>query len=529
MRSLFVLVIVFPLIALFELGCREATLLPAPEVECVENLCPCSEEGIRAAIAQADGRYTFDCNGPTTVVTQAEIDIDNDVVLDGEGNLTVDGDEDHRVFSVMAGVTTELRSLEVTGGFAFGDEDKRGAGIHNEGTMTVTNSAVFGNNAEEHGGGIYNEGTMTVTNSIVSGNSAGGDRDCRTDQVDMTCYEGGGIWSSGTLAMMNSTVSGNTAHFGGGITNRLGTLTMMDSTLSENAAEGCRVVAVCSSGGGLWNSGTLTMTNSTVSGNTATAGGGGISNRGVPTLTHSTVSENTAGIDGGGILNFETLTMTNSTVSGNTAGQSGGGISNVGDMLRVNSSTVSGNTAAAAGGALINRLNADAEITNSTLSGNTAEIWGGAIWNLGDLLLASSTVARNAAPTASGIYDAASPDMGSVSVSGTLIEGDCADTLLDSNGYNIESPADTCGFDQEGDQANVTADQLNLGPLQDNDGPTETHALQTVPVTSAAIDQIPEADCVDGDGKPLRTDQRGEPRPAVEGSECDLGAFEVQP
>jgi hypothetical protein len=96
---------------------------------------------------------------------------------------------------------------------------------------------------------------------------------------------------------------------------------------------------------------------------------------------------------------------------------------------------------------------------------------------------------------------------------------------LTSSGHNIESPGDTCGFDTDkGDLFDVTAEQLNLGPLHDNGGPTETHALLP---GSAAIDQIPEADCVDGDGEPLTTDQRGEPRPAGDG--CDVGAFEVQP
>jgi hypothetical protein len=47
-----------------------------------------------------------------------------------------------------------------------------------------------------------------------------------------------------------------------------------------------------------------------------------------------------------------------------------------------------------------------------------------------------------------------------------------------------------------------------------------------------AIDQISAEDCVDAEGAPLTTDQRGEPRPvAILGAEpkCDVGAFEVQP
>jgi hypothetical protein len=67
---------------------------------------------------------------------------------------------------------------------------------------------------------------------------------------------------------------------------------------------------------------------------------------------------------------------------------------------------------------------------------------------------------------------------------------------------------------------------VNFLALQDNGGATETHALGA---GSVAIDQIPEADCVDADGQPLTTDQRGEPRPETDGTMCDVGSFERQP
>jgi hypothetical protein len=63
---------------------------------------------------------------------------------------------------------------------------------------------------------------------------------------------------------------------------------------------------------------------------------------------------------------------------------------------------------------------------------------------------------------------------------------------------------------------------LDLGPLADNGGPTQTHALLP---GSVAIDVIPADDCVDTEGEPLTTDQRGFPRDSM----CDVGAFEVQP
>lgn len=91
-------------------------------------------------------------------------------------------------------------------------------------------------------------------------------------------------------------------------------------------------------------------------------------------------------------------------------------------------------------------------------------------------------------------------------------------TNVTSSGYNVDSPGDTCGFEQLTDLVEVAGPIL--GPLQDNGGPTETHALLP---GSVAIDVIPEADCQ------VDTDQRGEPRPETGGTLCDVGAFEVQP
>ena len=71
----------------------------------------CDEAGILAAIAAGGGPHTFACAGPTTVISSAEIVIDNDVILDGERNLTVDGGDAHRVFSVSSGIIAVLERL----------------------------------------------------------------------------------------------------------------------------------------------------------------------------------------------------------------------------------------------------------------------------------------------------------------------------------------------------------------------------------------------------------------------------------
>ncbi|MBT8480637.1 MAG: hypothetical protein HKP36_03530 [Myxococcales bacterium] len=471
----------------------------AAELVCTDGVCPCSEGGIRAAIVEGAGPYTFDCDGPTTIVAGREIAIEADVTLDGGGVLTVDGNGAHRVFSVPDGVTAEVIGF------------------------TVTN----GRESELNGGGVSNQGTLTLRNTTVSESSAGRDTGCRTTDPNLLCSEGGGIWNAGTLTLIESTVSGNSAPFGGGIANRQGSLTVIDSELVSNVAEGCRGAAalLCSGGGGIWNSAALTMINSTVSGNEANWGAGIYTRAGAPTLTNSTVSGNTAGFDGGGVLSFASLTLIDCTVADNVAGQSGGGIANQQPgTLELISSTLSGNSAAAAGGGLFNPVGAVAEVLNTTVSTNTAENLGGGVYTEGTLSIASSTIARNEAPNGSAIYDPGTPGNLLRSIINTAVEGSCAGSPLDSGGYNIESPGNSCGFDEATDRP--SEDQLNLGFLQDNGGPTQTHALLE---NSAAMDRIPQADCVDSAGEPLTADQRGEPRPAGTSSSCDVGAFEAQP
>ena len=208
--------------------------------ELTGSVLPCTEQGILNAIAAGGGPYTFDCDGLTTVTTAAEIVIDNDVVLDGEGNLTVDGNGHHGVFHVPEGVTAELHGFGMINGIY---------GINwNFGTLTVTHSTVSGNSQ----GGIRNFGQMTLTSSTVTGNKSA-DR-------------GGGIRSDGELTLYSSTVSGNSALSGGGIFVGSGTLTLVNSTVSGNRAE--------VDGGGIHTDQALMLLNSTVTGNTSPSGNG---------------------------------------------------------------------------------------------------------------------------------------------------------------------------------------------------------------------------------------------------------------
>jgi hypothetical protein len=90
-----------------------------------------------------------------------------------------------------------------------------GAGIYNNGTLTVNKSTVSGNQAGRglangYAGGIENNGTLTINNSTVNGNGANGN-------LFAPPSAGGGIYNAGLLTISNSTLSGNGAAHGGGV------------------------------------------------------------------------------------------------------------------------------------------------------------------------------------------------------------------------------------------------------------------------------------------------------------------------
>ena len=144
--------------------------------ELTDTTVPCSEQGIRNAIAAGgDESYTFECDGPQTVVTEDSIGIERDVILDGEGNLTVDGNGAHTVFylPVFYDISAELRGMTITGG---------GDGVSNGGTLTLTNVVVERND----GSGISNRNALTLNDSVVRDNNSCGIINWGTTTFDST-------------------------------------------------------------------------------------------------------------------------------------------------------------------------------------------------------------------------------------------------------------------------------------------------------------------------------------------------------
>ena len=272
--------------------------------------------------------------------------------------------------------------------------------------------------------------------------------------------KGGGVFNEGgnsaTLRLSDCTITGNSADFGGGIFNLNGTLTVDSCTISGNAA--------AFSGGGIDNSASdgaasLTVTNSAISDNSATANDGGGILSGAAGTTLSVAS----------------LIVGNSTLSGNSATGNGGAIANTADAAP---------------------NNAGAAITNSTISDNSATANGG------------------------GIYDA----VGEFQIGDTILNAGSSGVNIFINSGRATSLGYNLSSDDGGGVLTGTGDLINtdpmLGPLQDNGGPTFTHAL---------LPGSPAIDAGDpGFTPPPFFDQRGIPFDRVIGSLIDIGSFEVQ-
>jgi hypothetical protein len=474
------------IVALFSLATAPAHLRAATIT--ITNTADSGAGTLRAALASANDGDTinFALLTPAKItLTSGELLVAKSVNILGPGatNLAVDGNAAGRVFHVTPSNIVAISGLTITGGFAGPQGGDYPAG---------------------NGGGVFNDhSTLTILNCTLVGNQAGG-QGAGIENYAGHPSSGGG---NATLAMTNCTFQGNRANLGGAIDNNAETgnaiLIVVGCLLRTNSA---------AEGGGIANfayagTGDVRIIASTFSYNGAQIGGAIISGSSLE-IVNSTMNGN--GADGGGaILASGTLKVSGCTLYGNSAGRrDGGGILSYGNGTIVNT-TLDGNSATR-GGAIANEANGSPvgtlSVRNCTLSGNAAYSGGGILNDVGSSLELGSTILKAGVE---GGNIANQPQYG-----GSVL----------SLGFNLSSD-DGGGF-----LTNAT-DQINtdplLGPLQDNGGPTFTHALLGC---SPAIDQ----------GKNftgLLTDQRdsGTARTfddpnvpnAVGGDGTDIGAFEA--
>lgn len=305
-----------------------------------------------------------------------------------------------------------------------------------------------------------------------------------------TLNAGGGIYNVGTanLTLTNVTLDNNFAdNQGGGMENDgTATATLTNVIITNNDAN-------CSDGGGgVYNYGTMSMTNVTVSGNTCCYGAGVTINGGTITITDSTISNNIADYEAGGLyVDDGTATLTNVTINGNKAGTEGGGIYNDTSLTMTNV-TISGNESDLtvgndSGGGIYNRFGATVNMTNCTIAFNIAHGSNGSgIYNSGTANLLNTLLANND-------------------------NENCAGTGTLNAQYSLSSDS-TCSF--VGSNNITNTGNPNIGPLANNGGTTQTHAL---------LAGSPAIDTADPGSFPS-TDQRGVTRP--QGAGPDIGAYE---
>ncbi|NEN91156.1 MAG: right-handed parallel beta-helix repeat-containing protein [Okeania sp. SIO3H1] len=469
----------------------------------VTNTMDAGNGSLRDAIAMANAMpdadiITFDSSltGMTIRLTSGELSITDSLTINGLGanRLTVDAQENgFRVFKIDNDsdsiIDVFIDGLTITGGNPIGGG---GGGISTSENLTVKDSIIFGNTSisiEDQfekffdGGGIESyDSNLTIINTDIINNEV-----------------------KGQLTYGNPQHPNNFGDDpdGGGVSIFNGQLNVVDSTISGN-----KVTGGTSDGGGI-NSlySDITITNSTISGNTlegtAFGSGGGIYNRhGNTTITNSTIADNSTlmtseygSADGGGIFSRNgDLEITNSTVSGNSAvgldKTDGGGVySKKGDLTVVNS-TISYNSTAgnsADGGGIFSSTGI-ATITNSTIYGNSADGRGGGLFSEGRTNLTNTIIANS-----------------------TGRDAVLNNSKIDTNLNNLI---------EDGHYNPFLSGDPGLGPLQDNGGFTETHALLP---GSIAIDA--------GDNRGatgLTSDQRGQGFDRIGNGTVDIGAYEVQ-
>jgi len=364
------------------------------------------------------------------------------------------------------------------------------------GALTLYRSVLSGNTASKNGGAAY----VSDYSKSTSGGApcAGSDMSIGQSSITnntVTVGSGGGVFSfNGGATVTNSTISGNVTPVNGGGLYAYGKVVLTSSTVSNNTGQG-------GDGGGVWAY-TANGSGSTISGNTAPAGrGGGIFAHDAD-LANFTVSNNSAQCGAGGVQVSADAKLAASTVANNSSGNS---------------------ECQAAGGLGAN----NATVTNSTFTGNFGGNFGyGALYTNADMNLYFNTIVGNTAKPVSTRAGGVA-FFGTATMFANIIAGNSSNDVYTfpaqtvSGGFNIVTtsnfatlPGDTIG------NCSPSA-SLNLGPLADNGGPTQTMALLP---GSCAFDAGPSTLPLPGG---VTTDQRGFARPSGEMS--DIGAFESQP
>ena len=254
--------------------------------------------------------------------------------------------------------------------------------------------------------------------------------------------------------------------------------------------------------GGAYSDGTATLSRVRFVGNvgeSSSSGGGGFYNFGTSIFNDVAFIGNTSDCCGAAMyVEGPGITLTNATFSGNSSASNDGGalyLSSVSGTNSLTNVTFSGNSSASGdGGAIYGSSGPTLAMNNVTMTGNTAGGDGGGFYQDG-----TTVTLRNSIISGNTDAGGQSPDC-----------GQSAGDAFTSGGHNLIGSTTGCMFTPgTGDLSGMAP---LLGPLADNGGFTETHAL------------LPGSPAVDKGGTDCAaTDQRDAPRSGV----CDIGAYEL--
>jgi hypothetical protein len=457
---------------------------------------------------------TFDCGGTKTIKLTSELKPPKtkDTVIDGGGNITLDGQMMTRILHFDGGdyrkTTTTLTVQHIT----FTNAKVTGTPIPQAPPPCSQGYELDGGGAAI----LINDGMLHVIDVSFLGNQAaplGPD------------VAGGGVYATGSLGVVvvGSRFVGNTASNGAAIGSLNSDLQVYDTTFSQNHALGNganSISSMCTVNGGEVGDG---------------GNGGAISidggSDGTVTICGATFGSNTSGALGGAIFRTpdnakQTTNVDRSTFDSNTAVQGGGAMYFHNSTLTITASTISNNSAPGAGG--IQADGSTFDFTNVTFAANaaTASLGGGFSLFGGDGKLVNCTFADNTANAGSGKFGAAIAGGTTLEIDNTVFSNnlsmDCGAPMACQDGtstgaadlqwpqnhvvcMNADPPC-------AGGGATTFADAM-LGALADNGGSTQTMMPKT---GSPAI----------GIGKACpATDQRGNPRKTPDG--CTAGAVEA--
>ena len=294
----------------------------------------------------------------------------------------------------------------------------------------------------------------------------------RSDDRDNAVCEPGDCSLREAVNAANASQADDTINFAAGLRN----IALTNEIVINNAraltinGPGANILAIGGSRGNRifsTNQATVTISGTTLTGGFILNGLGGaiLATGGSVTLDSVFVRSNYAQGAGGGVF-FEggTHRITNSTFSANRGG-AGGGIGNHGDTLTIVNSTISGNEAAFGGG--ISADVSDITLRNVTITDNTANTWGGGFFGNdddGSLSFGNTIIAGNNCIIGPEILFSDDFIFAVHSEGGNLV-GDSLGDSAHTGGTVAYRPSD------------IRDTIPQLGRLQNNGGPTLTHAL----------------------------------------------------